>query len=515
MKSVAVESLRRVEADLIARYPGLGNRLMEQAGTAVASLIQNLLHALNPPADASVPLVRFLAGSGNNGGDAYVAARILAEQQIPVDVWVAAPMEKIHGGAKQALEALQEDGDVAIRWCAAETAWTADEEELPPVILVDALLGTGATGNPRGIIAAAIRYIQAHRDNSLVVSIDLPSGLDADTGIPNDPVVVADYTLTMGYPKRGMLNPAAVECLGTLLVEPFHTLEKFSDWELPVDSAAPVFLAEQDVRHLIHRRRRNTHKGTYGHILLTGGAEYPGAITLAAAAAARSGVGLVHVATVGSSVQSVLTRTPEAIVADDLFEPFALDGYQAILLGPGLGRTPEARRVVLRLLNEAQCPLILDADAITVLAGHPEIIKTCRQPVVLTPHPGELAALLGMTVEDVQRDRFMVAEAAAEQTGAIVVLKGAGTLIAQTGRPTACNLNGNPGMACGGSGDVLGGLMCGWMARLDEAFDAAGLAVWLHGRAGDLAALQLSPHAMNAGDVIDHISAALKTLRAF
>jgi ADP-dependent NAD(P)H-hydrate dehydratase / NAD(P)H-hydrate epimerase len=182
----------------------------------------------------------------------------------------------------------------------------------------------------------------------------------------------------------------------------------------------------------------------------------------------------------------------------------------SILAGPGLGRDPEARRLVARLLHEATCPVILDADAIAVLEGHPEAIRQCPSPVVLTPHPGELARLLGTSAAAIQQDRLAAAREAADRTGAIVVLKGSGTLVAKTGRPVWINLNGNPGMACGGSGDVLGGLLAGLLAQRIDPFQAACAAAWLHGAAGDVAALRKTRSAMNATDIANALPDAFR-----
>jgi NAD(P)H-hydrate epimerase len=182
----------------------------------------------------------------------------------------------------------------------------------------------------------------------------------------------------------------------------------------------------------------------------------------------------------------------------------------ALVVGPGLGRDPEARRFIARLLRETTCPLVLDADAIGVLEGRPDVVRSCPQPVVLTPHPGELAELLGQDVDAIQSDRQKFAMMAAEQTGAVVVLKGAGTMIAQEGQATWLNLNGNPGMACGGSGDVLAGLLGGLLAQGIPPVAAACAAVWLHGMAGDMAALQHTQAAMNARDIAVALPGAFK-----
>jgi NAD(P)H-hydrate epimerase len=298
-----------------------------------------------------------------------------------------------------------------------------------------------------------------------------------------------------------MAAPAALEALGTLLAVPIGLPAKFAD-AIPDAGPGLQWISDADVRMLLPRRARSSHKGSYGQALLMGGSgQYPGAIVLAAEGAVRSGAGLVRVATVEAAAAAAVGRVPEAIVRADLAADFPLEGMDAILIGPGLGRDPEARRMVARLLHETKCPLVLDADAIAVLEGKPEAVRQCPQPVVLTPHPGELARLLGRDVAQIQKDRPAAVREAADRTGAVVVLKGAGTLVTRPDQPIWINLNGNPGMACGGSGDVLAGLLAGLLAQKADPLAAACAAVWLHGTAGDIAALRKTQAAMTAGDI--------------
>jgi ADP-dependent NAD(P)H-hydrate dehydratase / NAD(P)H-hydrate epimerase len=389
--------------------------------------------------------------------------------------------------------------------------WALLQDEVsPPPILVDALLGTGAKGAPTGAIRRAVDYLQARSENCLIVSADIPTGMDADTGTVSEAVVWADFTVTMGFPKAGMVAPGAQETMGSLVAVPIGLPAQFA---VAIPDARPdlQWIAGEDVHRILPRRRRDSHKGTYGRVMLMGGSEqFPGAIALAAEGAARSGAGLVRVATVERALGAIVARVPEAIAAADLGAEFPLEGTNAILLGPGLGRNPESRRLVAWLLRETPCPLVLDADAIAVLEGKPEVIRNCMQPVILTPHPGELAILLGKDTLEIQKDRWAAVREAAERTGAIVVLKGAGTLVAKTGQPTRINLNGNPGMACGGSGDVLAGLLAGLLAQKFDPFEAACSAVWLHGTAGDIAALRMTQAAMKAGDIANALPEAFR-----
>ncbi|MGD9612164.1 MAG: NAD(P)H-hydrate dehydratase [Kiritimatiellia bacterium] len=497
MKFIASETLRRVEARAIAKDNSLAQGMMERAGRGLARALHEIAVQMGRPA---VP-VRFLTGPGNNGGDAFAAALALRDLDQAAEVWLTCPREKLRGVAKIFFEALVQ---ARIPWVemVGERAWQRyAESTLSPPILVDALLGTGARGEPLGDIRRAVEYLNAKRLYSLVVSADVPTGLDADTGVPADCTVRADFTVTMCLPKAGMAAPAAQEYLGAVTLIPIGIPR---DYVEDMTDARPdlQLVTVMDLRRSLPPRPRDAHKGTYGTALLLGGsARYPGAIVLAAEGAVRSGVGLVRVATVESAAAALVARVPEAIAEVRLGAEPALAGADAVLAGPGLGRGPEVVQLVEKLLRETPAPLVLDADAISALAGRPEAVRACAQPVVLTPHPGELARLLGTDVAAIQRDRLAAARAAAERTGAIVVLKGAGTLVAQSGQPTWINLTGNPGMACGGCGDVLAGLLAGLLAQGLPPLAAACAAVWLHGSAGDYAALRRTQPAMRAGDV--------------
>ncbi|HOU21752.1 MAG: NAD(P)H-hydrate dehydratase [Kiritimatiellae bacterium] len=508
MKFVSAQNMREGEGRAILRTPALDQTLMDHAGRGLAGVIAEMATHLDHPD----PGIRLLAGPGNNGGDVFAAALFLADMGFAPEIWIACPVEKIKGAARHFFdEAAAEE----IPWhelLAAED-WDPVRDVAPPPILVDGLLGTGGQGAPTGIIRAAIEYLNVKSRECLVISADIPSGMNADTGAAAGPVVQADYTVTMGFPKAGMAAPAAAEALGSLRSVSIGLPGEFAD-AIPDARPGLQWISEADVRRILPRRRRDSHKGTYGRALLLGGSPaYPGAIVLAAEGAARSGAGLVRVATVESAASAVVVRVPEAIIGADLSPDFPLAGTDAILAGPGLGRDPEARRLVARLLHETPGPLVLDADAIAVLEGKPEVVKNCAHPVVLTPHPGELARLLGTDAAAIQRDRLTAAQKAAELTGAIVVLKGAGTLVAKTGQPVWINLNGNPGMACGGSGDVLAGLLAGLLAQKLDPLQAACAAVWLHGTAGDIAALQKTQAAMKAGDIARCLPAAFRQAR--
>ena len=500
--------MREGEGHAILRDLTLNESMMDWAGKGLALAVARLVQQ----SGLNISVVRLLAGPGNNGGDVFSASVYLQELGLLPEVWLFFSAQKIKGSARECFDRMRE-AEVPCRELVDDLDWDLlDDKPSFPMILVDGLLGTGAKGEPTGSVLRAVEYLRAQSREHLVVAVDLPSGMDADTGGAMGAVVQADLTVTMGFPKVGMAEDAAAECMGSLVSVPIGLPADFAN-AIPDARPELQWISQEDVRRILPRRKRFSHKGTYGRTLLIGGsAFYPGAIVLAAEGAVRSGAGLVQVATVESVSLAVLSRVPEAIVGERLSADISLDGMDSILIGPGLGRDPEARRLVARLLHETPCPLVLDADALVLLEGKPEVLRQCAQPVVITPHPGELAKLLGKKVDKIQGDRQAAVREAAERTGAIVVLKGSGTLVAKTGQATWINLNGNPGMACGGSGDVLAGLLAGLLAQKMESMDAACAAVWLHGTAGDLAAWKKTQVAMKAGDIAEALPEAFRQI---
>jgi len=469
MKTVSAAEMRELDRRTIEEFGTPSEVLMERAAQG---LVDHTL-ALIDSHQIKRPSMLLIAGKGNNGGDAEVAHRMLVEENIPSTLW------KVD-----------------------EVDWASASAENFNVI-VDGLLGTGTSGAPRGKFAEAVSFINCAK--GLKVAIDIPSGLNANTGEPQGETVRADLTVTMGLPKTGFLCTGSVEYTGPIEtvdigipVETIEATEGCSEAEL---------ITQSDVT--LPERKRDSHKGTYGHVLLIGGAPgMTGAIAMAARAALRSGTGLVTILTPEEVVATVVQAAgPEAMVhsfpnlgkiPEKCSEPWK--NADAILIGPGLGRSEESKTAVENLIKACSVPLVLDADALSI---SPETIAAAKCPIVLTPHPGEFATLFDTTVKDVQADRWAAARSAAERTCNIVVLKGARTIVATSGEKLAINSTGNPGLAKGGSGDVLAGLLAGLLAQGIEPFRAAKTAVWLHGKAGDLVAAKNTEVAMTATDLID------------
>jgi NAD(P)H-hydrate epimerase len=354
-----------------------------------------------------------------------------------------------------------------------------------------------------------------------VVAIDLPSGMAADVAGPIGPHVAAAMTVTLGAPKLPLVLPPTEGDAGDVVV---------ADIGIPaavfrtLDGPHLSTIDAVDLRPGLPLRPADAHKGTFGHVLVVAGSRgKTGAAALAARGALRSGAGLATVATPASCLPVVAALAPEymTLALDDEDGACAASALRTVLdaqadviaVGPGLGTGPGAAALVRGLLAHDRRPLVIDADAINVLALAPEALRgTPGRPVILTPHPGELARLAGVGTADIQRDRLAAVRGTAARHGVHVVLKGHRTLVAAPDGCVSINTTGNPGMATGGSGDVLTGMIAAWMAQVVDPAYACRLAVYLHGLAGDLAAIAESETALIAGDIVDHLGAAMRVL---
>lgn len=451
--------------------------LMENAGTAVAEGAAKL----------GGPEARFLvvAGPGNNGGDGYVAARKLHAAGRRVDVWRIGDAARLKGDAARNHAAV-ERGGVAVHSSAAALPLR------PGDVLIDALFGTGLTRAPEGEAADAIRQLRRWRAEGVrVLAVDLPSGLSSDSGRAFEPCVAADLTVTFGARKLG------------LALEPGATLAgcvEVVDIGLAQLTPSTWLLEQADGPRWLPPRKSDTNKGTYGHLLVVAGSRgKSGAAALAGLAALRSGVGLCTVATPADALSDVQGHAPElmgvALPAAAVLGPTHLDallaaaeGKDALVIGPGISRGSETHALLAELLTRLDIPVLLDADGLNAIAGQVDVLRRSHAPLVLTPHPGEMARLTGQTVTEVQADRMGAASSFASAHRAVVVLKGARTLIAEPGGQLRVNPTGNPGMATGGTGDVLSGMVGAFLAQGLAPFDAASVGVLAHGLAGDAAA---------------------------
>jgi NAD(P)H-hydrate epimerase len=477
--------MRAIDGDAISRLGIPGRTLMENAGRAVAEAI-----ASHYP-EKRRPIV--VCGSGNNGGDGYVVARVLAEQGRGVTPRVLEParLERQSPESKANRDLVIAAG---IECVAAREPGEIRAELARADLVVDAVFGVGLTRPIEGDAAVLLRELAA--SGLAIVSVDLPSGVSSDTGLPLGFALEPELTVTLGLPKLGLaLSPSA----GRVLV---------ADIGLPADSIARAgirahLLTRAAARALVPARRLTSHKGTFGHVLVVGGAlGKTGAALLSAHGALRAGVGLLTIAAPRSLVPIFASHLAEAmcLVLEDSgsgewsaahAEPIRreADARDALVVGPGLGQSPGARGLARELVTQVGVAAVVDADALNAFAGELESLRS-PAPRILTPHPGEAARLLACDSAAVQADRAGAARELAGRSRAVVVLKGARTVVASPDGDLSINPSGGPGLAAGGSGDVLAGVLAALLARGLTAWDAARLGVYLHGLAGDLGPAQ-------------------------
>ena len=424
-----------------------------------------------------------VCGGGNNAGDGYVLARLAKQAGLDVRLVTLVQPGRLKGDAAASARKYLDAG-------AVEDTLSLDGADL----VIDALLGSGLNRPVDGFFADAIEVLNSA--GVPVLALDIPSGLNADTGVCMGTAVKADATVTFIGLKRGLFTADGPEFSGEIL---FSDLETPADIHTEVKAGARLVEPAQVMQNL-QRRPRQAHKGRYGHVLVIGGDYgYLGAAILAGSAAARTGAGLVTVATRTEHARNIPLYRPELMTAavtaaQDLDTVLSRAGVVAI--GPGLGQSDWAISSFAKVL-QTRLPLVVDADALNLLA----LEHQRRENWVLTPHPGEAARLLGMTAGDIQADRFAAVASLRDEFDGVAVLKGAGSLIADTAGPVYLNRTGNPGMAGGGMGDVLTGMIAGLMAQGIEPGMAAVAGVHLHGQAADVCAGQ-GERGMLAGDLL-------------
>ncbi len=497
-----VSAVRALEDALRARDPEAN--LMERAGAAVARV------ALRMAAERAQPIL-FVVGPGNNGGDALVAARVLHERGIGVRVALLDDPARLRGDAADAWARWQRCGEPVVDPDdAADAAIGAAIDHAS--LVVDGLFGIGFARAPTGRARAWIERINA--SGRPVLAIDVPSGVDADTGHVADIAIVADRTITFVANKPGLATGDALDHVGDVVVDPLGADDATIDG-LGLDVAQLGTINGPSSFDALRRpRRRNSHKGSYGSVAVVGGDHgMVGAALMASRMALHAGAGRVYVKLIADDAPGYDVVQPELMLRD------TLDGVDAtaVAIGPGLGHGDEAMRLLARWIVDAPA-LCVDADGLNAIAKRADLgdlLRARTVPAVLTPHPLEAARLLGCDAKDVQRDRLAAAAKLASRFASVVVLKGAGTIVCEPGGAWVVNATGNPALATGGTGDVLTGLVAGLLAQHLPPADAARAAVWLHGHAADtLVASGTGPVGLAATELIPAIRAAINALRA-
>jgi len=514
MKILTSREMKAVDRAAIEELGIPGVVLMENAGLRI---VRALRGRFSDPAAERIVVV---AGKGNNGGDGFVIARHLFNSGARPEVLLLASEAEVGGDAAINLAVARGMG-IPITEVRDAAAWKkARIKVMHASVIVDAIFGTGLVRRLDGLYALAVGDI--NRSPAFTLAVDIPSGLSSDTFETIGPSVEADLTVALAAPKIAHIFPPAADHVGELVVAPIGIPPALLDRpELKLE-----LVEEGIVRPFFAPRKKDSHKGTYGHLLIVAGSVgKSGAAALAGRAALRMGAGLVTVATPAGVLPSVartmaelmtepLAGTPEGTVAAAAL-PRALGllmGKNAVLVGPGLSTNPSTAEFVLGLLPKIEVPCVVDADGLNIVAAKIDILKRLAAPAVLTPHPGEFARLVGRTSEEVLRHRLELAPEFAVKHRVTVVLKGYRTLIAGPDGRVFVNPTGNPGMATGGTGDVLGGMIASQLAQEKDFLGAVLSAVYAHGLAGDIAADRLGEKALVAGDLIRYLPPALKAL---
>ena len=490
--------------------------LMENAGRQAVAAMEAAYD------DLATSQVGVLCGRGNNGGDGFVVARTLVQRGVDVGVFLLGSVSEISGDARINLEVLGRIGLTVVEITTAQE-WELHFTEISECdLVVDAILGTGFRGQLSGLLETVVADVNAL--GVPIVSIDLPTGVSADTHVVDGTAIDASMTVTLGAPKIPLVFPPADSHGGDLVIAdigiPYPVFEELDGEYLEI-------LTRERMREIVPARVADSHKGDFGRVLVVAGSNgRTGAAHLSAVGALRSGAGLVTIATPRSCVPVIAAMAPEYMTegldetASGTIDYGAIDRVldikaDVIAVGPGLGQAPSTSAFVHALLERAGVPLVLDADALNAFVGEPErLMGRDGVDVIITPHPGEMARLLNTSIEKVQSDRLKHAREFAAAHKVHVVLKGHRTVIAGPDGRTFVNLTGNAGMATGGTGDLLTGMLAAWFAQLLDAEAACKLAVYLHGMAGDLAEADEGEISMTAGDLAGRIGDAILELTA-
>jgi hydroxyethylthiazole kinase-like uncharacterized protein yjeF len=513
MKIVTAEQMRQIDRECIRR--GITtSTLMENAGKAVAEEVKASL------GDLKDRHILFLIGGGNNGGDGLVAARYLNDWGAKVDIYLCSARPQDDNNLKLA----KERGISCTEAGEDKGLKKLDEWLANATVVIDALLGTGKMRPLEGVFKQVLEKTnQAQRVRGIkIIAVDLPSGMDADSGDIDPACPRADITVTLAFPKLGLFNFPGAERVGKLKIADIGIPESLAE------SVTTELITGSWAKTVLPRRPLNANKGSFGRVLVTAGSlNYIGAAYLACQGAQRAGAGLVTLAMAGSLQPILATKLtevtylplPEAqpgfisVEAGDVITQQS-DRYDVLLMGCGLGQDPSTVEFVSSLILEKEVPLpVLDADAINILPKIPEWWQWLTDDAILTPHPGEMARLCSLTIDEIQSDRLGITRRFAAEWHQTIVLKGAYTVIATTDGRCRVSPFANPGLASAGTGDVLAGVIAGLVAQGLMPFEAASLGVYLHGRAGEMVKEKIGDAGMIASDLLPVLPLTIKELK--
>ncbi len=515
MQIVTASEMQQMDRETIESFGLPGRVLMENAGRGVIDVMVKSFP------DIGNKRIGIITGRGNNGGDGFVIARYLSGMGAFVTVYLISDRTAVKGDAAANLKLLDVLKVPVIEISDSESLTRHQTAMNHQQIWVDALLGTGLNAAVKGLFRAVIESVNSR--NRPVIAVDIPSGLNADTGMICGACIQAHTTVTFGFPKIGhILFPGAA----------FTGRLETIDIGIPthiVQGVKPVhhILTPETIERAFSHRPPTSHKGTAGHVLVVGGSTgKAGAAVMCGLGALRSGAGLVTLAIPESLNAIIQSRIPEIMSApmngrkEGIWDVSLCDGIRkqlqgkkCLAVGPGMGAFPETQELVFEILHGLSLPAVLDADGLNCICGHLDVLKGLKAPAILTPHPGEMSRLTGLSISDIQADRIGAAGRFARAHGVHLVLKGARTVIAHPDGTVYINLTANPGMAAGGMGDVLTGVIAGLLAQGLSPDAAARTGVYLHGKAADALCSTRGPFGFLASEVAAALPGVIRELR--
>lgn len=518
MRVVSSGQMRNIDAHAINHFGIPGIVLMENAALAVVREIKILLNAAGQELRGKKAII--LAGKGNNGGDGLAIARQLSVAGAEVTVFLFGVAGELSGDAKVNYDLYYK--------MAGKIVQVEDEKQIRLFklslmqchVVIDAIYGTGFKGALPDLVAGFVEDL--NKAEIPVISVDIASGLEADTGKVHNTAVKADLTVTFGLPKLGHFLAEGPDYTGKIVVDPISIPESVYNEE----KIFAYLLTDEVIRPLIPVRHRHGHKGTHGRAVLIGGSVgMGGAVLLAGRAAQRCGIGLLQIVVPEAIADAVDLGVIEAtvwpakdyeVLTDNAWPVIAerLEGADACAIGPGLKQSESFLPVLRNILNETDIPVVLDADALNLIARDPDLItlRKGKGTLIVTPHPGEMARLCGCSTTEIQENRLKIAVSKALEWGAIVVLKGAGTIVASPDGRVFLNTTGNAGLGSGGTGDVLTGSILSWVAQGVPPLGAACMGVYLHGKAADVLKERYGLSGYTASEVVDYLSKVRKEI---
>ncbi len=509
MKAVTAEQMKKIDIATSEQIGIPSIVLMENAAREVCDVCLRELEGIEEPK------VVIFAGKGNNGGDGFALARQLHDRGVDCKIVFLFDTSKFSQDAEINYNIAIKCGVPVISGFTEAVIETGRAD-----IVVDAVFGTGISRKIEGMYAEVIEMINTYAKK--VISIDIPSGVNSDDGRIMGTAVEADITVTFALPKIGLLLYPGASCCGDIKIANISIQPSTID-EMNIKTA---FLDKKDVYNIIPKRQKRTNKGDYGRLfVIAGSKDMTGALALCCKGAFRSGAGLVYACTVRSGISVVQQLVPEAVVTP-LSEYEGMVRYEcydeikdkiqrasAIAVGPGLGMSDDVSEFVKKLIYEADTTLVIDADGLNAIADDPSILLGLKHTPVITPHPGEMSRLTGLSVREILEDTVNVARDFAVKYNCVTVLKDARSVIAAPDGRVVINITGNPSMSTGGSGDVLTGVISSFIAQGIEPFFAAAVGAYIHGLSGDISKEKLGTYGVMAWDIAENVAEAIKRFR--